>query len=101
MVTQLILLTTLSAFCADGTSAKGDVKKSVPSAEVGDISGYYSCKGVEAGGKKYTGVAVIVKKSDVYVIQWMVGGGSTFSGVAIRQGDTFAASWALPSDRGI
>ena len=31
----------------------------------------------------------------------MVGGGSTFSGVAIRQGDTFAASWALPSDRGI
>jgi hypothetical protein len=101
MVTQLILLTTLSAFSADGTGTKADLKKSVPSAEVGDISGYYSCKGVEAGGKKYSGVAVIVKKSDVYVIQWMVGGGSTFSGVAIRQGDTFAASWALASDRGI
>ena len=62
------------------------------SSEVGDISGYYSCKGMEAGGKKYSGIAVIAKKSDVYVIQWMVGGGSTFSGVAIRQGDTFAAS---------
>jgi hypothetical protein len=101
MVTQLILLTTLSAFSADSTGTKADLKKSVPSAEVGDISGYYSCKGVEAGGKKYSGVAVIVKKSDVYVISWMVGGGSTFSGVGIRQGDTFAASWALPSDRGI
>jgi hypothetical protein len=74
--------------------------KAVPS-EVGDISGYYSCKGVEAGGKTYNGVAVIMKKNDVYVIQWMVGGGSTFTGVAIRQGDTLAASWAMPAERGI
>jgi hypothetical protein len=69
--------------------------------DTADISGYYSCKGVEAGGKAYSGVAVIAKKSDIYLIQWMVGGGSTFSGVAIRQGDTFAASWAMPAERGI
>jgi hypothetical protein len=31
----------------------------------------------------------------------MVGGGSTFSGVAIRQGDSVAASWALPAERGL
>jgi hypothetical protein len=83
-----------------GPSAKADVQKAVPQ-EVGDISGYYSCKGVEAGGKPYSGVAVIIKKNDIYIVQWMVGGGSTFSGIGIRQGDTLAASWALPSDRGI
>lgn len=104
MVSQLLLLTSLAAFTVDsaGTpSTKADVQKAVQSSEVGDISGYYSCKGVEAGGKKYTGIAVILKKSDVYIVQWMVGGGSTFTGVAIRQGDTLAASWALPADRGI
>ncbi len=104
MVTHLLLLTSLAAFSADSAGApatKADVKKAVQSSEVGDISGYYSCRGVEAGGKKYNGIAVIIKKSDVYLIQWMVGGGSTFSGVAIRQGDTLAASWALPAERGI
>ena len=81
-------------------SAKANLAKNVP-AEVGDISGYYSCKGVEAGGKAYSGIAVIVKKNDVYLVQWMVGSGSTFTGVAIRQGDTLAASWAMPGERGI
>ncbi len=88
MVTHLLLLTSLAAFSADSAGApatKADVKKAVQSSEVGDISGYYSCRGVEAGGKKYNGIAVIIKKSDVYLIQWMVGGGSTFSGVAIRR----------------
>lgn len=104
MVTQLILLTSLAAFSTDSagaSAAKPDVKKAVQSSEVGDINGYYSCRGMEAAGKKYTGVAVIIKKGDVFLIQWMVGGGSTFTGVAIRQGDTLAASWALPSDRGV
>ena len=80
------------------TTAKVD-KTSIQETE--DISGYYTCKGVEAGGKPYSGVAVITKKGEVYLIQWMVGGGSTFSGVAIRQGTTFSASWALPGERGL
>ena len=96
-VTSLVLLNSASP---QGPSAKADIAKSVPQ-EVGDISGYYSCKGVEAGGKAYSGVAVIAKKNDVYLVQWMVGGGSTFSGVGIRQGDTLSASWALPAERGI
>jgi hypothetical protein len=69
--------------------------------EVGDISGYYTCKGLEVGGKTYNGVAVISRKSDVYVIQWMIGSGSTFTGLGIRQGNTFAASWAIPNERGL
>jgi hypothetical protein len=100
MVNQLLILASLAVFNSGSAPSKADVHKSV-APEVGDISGYYSCKGVEAGGKAYSGVAVIVKKSDVYLIQWMVGGGSTFSGIAIRQGETLAASWAMPGERGI
>jgi hypothetical protein len=103
MVNHLLFLVT-SVVVLNGSPqsppAKTDASKSIPQ-EVGDISGYYSCKGVEAGGKAYNGVAVIMKKNDVYVVQWMVGGGSTFSGVGIRQGDTLSASWALPAERGI
>ncbi len=69
--------------------------------EVGDISGYYTCKGLEVGGKSYNGVTVISRKGDVYVVQWMVGTGSTFTGIGIRQGNTLAASWALPGERGL
>ena len=108
MVSELLLCALALVAINSGTnsgkpavqSAKADVTKNVPS-EIGDISGYYSCKGVEAGGKAYSGVAVIVKKNDVYLVQWMVGGGSTFTGVAIRQGDILAASWAMPNERGI
>ena len=77
--------------------------KNVPAleAEIGDISGYYTCKGMEAGGKSYSGVVVISRKGDVYVVQWMVGSGSTFTGIGIRQGNTLATSWAIPGERGI
>jgi hypothetical protein len=69
--------------------------------EVADVSGYYTCKGQEAGGKNYTGIVVLTKKNDVYLIQWIVGGGSNFSGIAIRQGNILAGSWSIPSERGI
>lgn len=66
----------------------------------GDLSGYYTCKGKEAGGKNYSGIVVMTKKNEVYVVQWVMSGGSNFSGVGIRQGNTFAASWAMPSPTG-
>ena len=66
-----------------------------------EISGYYTCKGQEAGGKTYSGVAVITKKADVYIVQWVIGSGSTFSGIGIRQGNTLAVSWAIPNERGM
>lgn len=69
--------------------------------EVGDISGYYTCKGVESGGKSYSGIAVITKKNDVYIMQWVVGSASTFTGLGIRQGATFSASWAIAGERGL
>ena len=68
--------------------------------EAADLSGYYTCKGQEAGGKNYTGIVVLTKKNDVYLIQWVVGGGANFSGIAIRQGNTVAASWSIPNTTG-
>ena len=69
--------------------------------EMADLSGYYTCKGQETGGKNYSGIVVMIKKNDVYLIQWVVGGGSTFSGIASRQGNILAASWSIPGERGI
>jgi hypothetical protein len=104
MVCPLLVLVATLGLSSPGdpkeSPSKVDISKAV-TPDVGDISGYYSCKGVEVGGKPYSGIAVVIKKNDVYLIQWMVGGGSTFSGVAIRQGDTLAASWAMPGERGI
>lgn len=102
MLQQMFLaLATTGLFNPADKVAPGRVDKAALAEEVGDLSGYYTCKGQEVGGKSYSGVAVITKKKDVYLIQWMVSGGSTFSGVAIRQGNTFSASWALPNERGL
>lgn len=102
MITKMLLVVTLSAVTAnrpDGSVAQLD--KAQPEPQIGDLSGYYTCKGLELGGKTYNGIAAVTKKNDVYMIQWMVGSGSTFTGVGIRQGDTFACSWALTNDRGV
>lgn len=69
--------------------------------EVADLSGYYTCKGLETGGKTYSGVCLVTKKNDVYIVQWMVGGGAAFSGIGIRQGGNFAVSWTMPGDKGL
>lgn len=101
MLSHLLLFVgALSAFSPARPEA---VAKTSPALEqsIGDISGYYVCKGLETGGKQYNGVAVISRKNDVYIIQWMIGSGSTFTGLGIRQGDTFAASWAIPGERGV
>jgi hypothetical protein len=69
--------------------------------EIGDITGYYACNGREGVGKTYSGVAVISKRNEVYLVQWVIGSGAAFFGVAIRQGDTLACSWAIPGDKGV
>jgi hypothetical protein len=97
---MLILVGALSALSPTRPEV---VAKNVPQLEqeIGDISGYYTCKGLEVGGKQYNGVVVISRKSDIYVVQWMIGSGSTFTGVGIRQGNTLSASWAIPGERGV
>lgn len=88
---------------ASGMTAKLDARAEFPGLypEVGDISGYYKCKGFEVGGKGYSGVTIISRQNDVYVVKWIIGLGSTFTGIGIRQGNMLAASWALPGKDGI
>jgi hypothetical protein len=100
-----VVLSTAQLFgvAANPEIAKEGTPKARPAAnnDQADLSGYYTCKGQEAGGKNYSGIVVLTKKNEVYLIQWVVGGGSNFSGIAIRQGDNLAASWAIASDRGL
>lgn len=79
--------------------ARGKIEKS-PLDEMSDISGFYTCKGKEVSGKSYSGVTVIRRQNDVYLVQWMLSGGSTFTGVGIRQGNTLSASWAMVAEKG-
>jgi hypothetical protein len=101
MLTHLVFV--VGALSAFNPTRPDILAKAVPQLEqpVGDISGYYICKGAETGGKQYNGVAVISRRADVYTIQWVIGTGSTFTGIGVRQGDTFAASWAISGERGV
>jgi hypothetical protein len=67
---------------------------------VGDITGYYTCRGIDGKGGAYTGVAVISKQRDVYVVQWTIGIASSFIGVGMRQDNTLCVSWTMPSEKG-
>jgi hypothetical protein len=99
---MLLMVSTLGVFAPNTPETSvAKVAKTGLEPEVADISGYYNCRGQESSGKTYSGVAVISKKNDIYVIQWMIGSGSTFTGIGIRQGNTFSASWALPAERGL
>jgi hypothetical protein len=101
--TTLLVATTLLVSAANRpdvgkAAAKADTFKD---REVGDISGYYACNGKEGGGKNYSGVAVITRKNDAYLVQWVIGAGGAFFGIGIRDGDTLACSWAIPGDKGV
>jgi hypothetical protein len=101
---MVVLVATVSLFGSPDFEKDGPAKKNGSIAvapEIGDLSGYYTCKGQETGGKHYSGIAMLIKKNDLYIVQWMVTGGSTFTGIGIRQGETLAVSWALPTDRGL
>jgi hypothetical protein len=74
----------------------------IPDKVIGDLSGYYVCDGQEGPGKKYKGIAVITKKDDLYVIQWVIGGGVNFLGVGIRNDNMLAAGWSMQvGDKGL
>ncbi|MCI0637507.1 MAG: hypothetical protein L0Y72_01295 [Gemmataceae bacterium] len=100
MYSSLIALaTTLGMFSPPPTD------KAVPTAlalepEVADLSGYYLCNGQEGLGRKYNGLCVITKRNDVYLMQWVVGG-TSFSGIGMRQGNVFSASWATTNEKGL
>ena len=106
MISKMLLVVVLGGVTAnrpEGPAPKVDkagLEKRAKEQEI-DLTGYYTCRGEEANGKKYSGIAVISKKNDVYVVQWVVGAGAPFTGIGVRQGDTLAASWAMSTDKGV
>jgi len=104
MFPSSLLVLSLLALATPGVS---DNTKNIAKADffgekiVGDLSGYYVCDGQEGPDKSYKGIAVINKKGDIYLIQWVVGAGLNFTGVGIRSDNTLAAGWAMPvGDKG-
>jgi hypothetical protein len=95
--TSLLVLSLLVPF-ASGTS---DIPRVTPKVDAKgehialDLSGYYICEGHEGPGKQYKGIAVITKKNDVYVVQWVIGTSPSYAGVGLRTDNTFSAGWAL------
>ena len=69
--------------------------------KAGDLSGYYLCSGSEAGGKRYSGIVSIARVQQLYIVTWLVGSGTPFQGVGVRQGDTLAVSWSTPRPGGL
>lgn len=65
-----------------------------------DVEGYYHVRGKEAGGKSYTGLCTIKKKGDVFLVQVMVDGAASYTGIGIRKGMVFAVGWSLPAAGG-
>lgn len=67
-----------------------------PGPDVAELSGFYHYRGTEPSGTKYSGIATITKRGEVYVISWSTQGGSSYTGIAIRQGDKLTAGWGMP-----
>jgi hypothetical protein len=102
MVWTLVLLASAALAPGHISTTKEDVRADRPGdREMLDISGYFTCRGKEGNGTPYTGVAVITRAKDVYLVQWNIGIGSTFLGVGIRQGNTLSVSWAQSTERGV
>jgi len=68
--------------------------------QIGDLSGFYVCKGKEANGKAYSGLATIARKGEVYVVSWLLHGGGHVQGLGVRQGDVLAIAWSAPGPGG-
>ncbi|HYV36978.1 MAG TPA: hypothetical protein VE988_14825 [Gemmataceae bacterium] len=102
--TSLVVLSLLSPATPANTDylkmlAKADFIAEKPAA---DLSGYYTCEGQEGPDKRYKGIAIITKIGDAYMIQWVIGAGTSYSGVGIRNDNVLSAGWALPQgDKGL
>ena len=61
-----------------------------------DIDGYYECQ-----GEGYTGVVVVIRMEDVYVVRWIVGA-STYTGIGMRDAEgAIVVGWSNDKLRGV
>ncbi len=70
-------------------------------AAAADIGGTYSVQGTNLDGSKYSGTATItVTTANTCRIEWVTGG-TTSSGICMRNGPAFSAAYVLGSDIGL
>lgn len=67
--------------------------------EIGDISGYYDCKGRQSDGKRYNGVVIIRKVNEAYIVSWVIPGNPSFTGIGVRQNNHLAVGWAMQGEK--
>ena len=70
--------------------------------QIDNIEGYYKMKGKEQSEppREYTGIVLLRKRADVYVVSWLTNEGSPSTGIGIRVGDTFATSSIITGSTG-
>ena len=62
-----------------------------------DITGTYSCRGINSDGSAYHGVVTIVRRADADYLLWELQPAVTALGVGIREGDTLGISYYGPN----
>lgn len=97
---KLFAIVASGFFCLAVLAAPSDppkAPKAAPAPAAASIEGYYSCHGKDdADG--YEGVVVIRKHGAVYIVQWVVSGGPSYTGCGTRIGDRFTVGWAMTQD---
>lgn len=80
--------------------AEDGKKEMKPDIVIGDLDGFYSFKSKAASGTVQTGVAVVKKINDAYVVSWNTTG-NVIVGIGSRQGDWLSVGWAMEGEKGI
>lgn len=71
-----------------------------PQVEDIEIMGYYTCEGQTLEGT-YSGVVVITKKRDTYLIRWIFQSGQRIIGTGMREGNSLWVGWSDQTTVGV
>jgi hypothetical protein len=58
-----------------------------------DVTGDYNCEGRNAGGGVYRGAVSIVRKGDVYLVDWRIGQSDNYKGIGLLNGNILSVSY--------
>jgi hypothetical protein len=67
----------------------------LPAPAAVDIEGFYSCHGKDANREPYSGVVIVARRGDVYVVGWQIES-NTSVGVGLREGNVLSVGFRGP-----
>lgn len=71
-----------------------------PQVEDIEITGYYTCEGQTLEGT-YSGIVVITKKRDTYLVRWLFQSGQRIVGTGMREGNAVWIGWSDQATVGV